>query len=176
MLILVTGGSGSGKSAYAEARVSEFETECKYYIATMQVYGEEGRQKVQKHQQMRAQRGFTTIERQRDIHLALAEMEEPEKAVVLVECMSNLLANEMFTEDGMIPEEQVTAKVTAEMKQLIAGTKHQVIVSNNVFEDGETYGEGTMAYMRALGRVNRAIAELADEMVESVVGIPVRIK
>ena len=176
MFILVTGGSGSGKSAYAESRVSSLQTEEKYYIATMQVYGEEGRKKVLRHQQMRADRGFETIERQRDIHLALAQMHTPEKACVLVECMSNLLANEMFTEQEILDEDTIADKVTAEMKQLIVQTGHQVVVTNNVFEDGEIYGEGTMAYMRALGQVNRSLAKLADEVVESVVGIPVRVK
>lgn len=176
MLILVTGGSGSGKSAYAESRVSELGMEEKYYIATMQVYGEEGRKKVLRHQQMRADRGFETIERQRDIHLALTQMNAPDKACVLVECMSNLLANEMFTEEEIRTEDMVAEKVIAQMRQLIARTAHQVVVTNNVFEDGETYGEGTMAYMRALGRVNNSLAQMADEVVESVVGIPVRVK
>jgi len=176
MLILVTGGSGSGKSAYAEARVSALETDEKYYIATMQVYGEEGERKVERHRKMRAARGFSTIERQRDIQLALQEMAHPKEAVILVECMSNLLANEMFTENEMFSEQQVVPKVMEELKELLTGTKHQVIVTNNVFEDGEEYGEGTMAYMRALGKVNRVLAEWADEVVESVVGIPVRVK
>lgn len=176
MLILVTGGSGSGKSAYAETRISALDGEQKYYIATMQVYGEEGKRKVQRHQELRAGRGFLTLERQRDVHRALEEMKAPSAACVLVECMSNLLANEMFTEDGIYTEEQVINKVTAELGELIAGTKHQVIVTNNVFEDGVQYGEGTKAYMRALGYVNRVLAERADEVVESVVGIPVRVK
>ena len=40
MIYLVTGGSGSGKSAYAESLLSGFENiRRRYYIATMQVYG-----------------------------------------------------------------------------------------------------------------------------------------
>ena len=47
MIYLVTGGSGSGKSAYAESLLSEFENiRSRYYIATMQVYGEEGKKRV----------------------------------------------------------------------------------------------------------------------------------
>lgn len=38
MIHLVTGGSGSGKSAYAEKLVTEqYKKDSKYYIATMQV-------------------------------------------------------------------------------------------------------------------------------------------
>ena len=45
---MINGGSGSGKSAYAEeciVRMSQGLS--RYYLATMQVYGEEGRKKVE---------------------------------------------------------------------------------------------------------------------------------
>ena len=44
MITLVLGGSGSGKSAYAE-HLLDGKTN-KYYIATMQVYDAEGEKKV----------------------------------------------------------------------------------------------------------------------------------
>lgn len=44
MMTLIIGGSGSGKSAYAEDyMVSISEDRKKYYIATMQIYDEEGK-------------------------------------------------------------------------------------------------------------------------------------
>lgn len=176
MFVLVSGGSGSGKSAYAEARVSEFETREKYYIATMQIYGEEGKKKVKRHQDMRAGRGFKTIERQRDIQLALSQMKAPKESCILLECMSNLVANEMFFEDKVLPKEQVVEKICAGLKEVIDGTGQQVIVTNNVFEDGVQYSRETMDYMWALGQINLFLAGLADEVIESVVGIPVRVK
>ena len=49
MMILVTGGSGSGKSAFAEdCVVSCGETE-RIYIATMYPFDEESRRRVQRH-------------------------------------------------------------------------------------------------------------------------------
>ena len=36
MMIVVTGGSGSGKSAYAEQRIQEFGQIPRYYLATME--------------------------------------------------------------------------------------------------------------------------------------------
>lgn len=44
MITLVTGGSGSGKSAYAESLLSSCEG-IRYYIATMQIYDAEGEKK-----------------------------------------------------------------------------------------------------------------------------------
>ena len=52
-MILITGGSGSGKSAYGEKRILEAGEMTRYYIATMEVFGEEGRKKVERHKKLR---------------------------------------------------------------------------------------------------------------------------
>lgn len=96
MMILVTGGSGSGKSAFAEdCVVSCGETE-RIYIATMYPFDEESRRRVQRHQKMRQGKGFETVE----CYTGLHKVQVPENSTVLLECMSNLVANEMFQEDG----------------------------------------------------------------------------
>lgn len=176
MLVLITGGSGSGKSAYAEERICGLARTNKYYLACMQVYGEEGLKKVQRHREMRAGKGFVSLEQHTDIADALRKMEDPEQATVLVECMSNLTANEMFREEGIVDRDTVEEKILADMKRLIAGTANQVIVTNNVFDDGITYEETTRQYMRTLGRINARLAALANEVVEVVVGIPLILK
>ena len=64
-MILVTGGSGCGKSSYAENRIQELaraQDGTIYYLATMQVYGEEGRRKVQRHIELRRGKGMITVE------------------------------------------------------------------------------------------------------------------
>ena len=69
MMHLVTGGSGSGKSAYAEQQVLEAGDAPRYYIATMMPYGEEGRRRVEKHRRMRREKHFETIECLSLIHI-----------------------------------------------------------------------------------------------------------
>ena len=72
MIYLVTGGSGSGKSAYAESLLSGFENiRSRYYIATMQVYGEEGKKRVERHRRLRAGKGFITSEQTVQVEQAL---------------------------------------------------------------------------------------------------------
>lgn len=61
MITLVTGGNGSGKSAYAESLLYSCEG-IRYYIATMQIYDAEGEKKVERHRKLRAGKGFLTIE------------------------------------------------------------------------------------------------------------------
>ena len=51
MMVLVLGGSGSGKSAYAEELLCTLAGKSqttKYYLAAMRVYDEEGARKVEK--------------------------------------------------------------------------------------------------------------------------------
>ena len=80
MIYLVTGGSGSGKSAYAESLLSEFENiRSRYYIATMQVYGEEGKKRVERHRRLRAGKGFITSEQTVQIEQALKKFKDSDK-------------------------------------------------------------------------------------------------
>ncbi len=178
MLVLILGGSGSGKSAYAEEYVmSHFCDFRKYYIATMQICDEEGRKKVRRHKKMREGKGFFTIEQPVDVS-AIAEKIQPDTKndVGLLECVSNLLANEMFggneREDTIVVSERVLAGIDR-LHQLLG---HLVIVSNNVFEDGLNYDAATVSYIQALGLINQGLAERADEVIEVVAGIPIRLK
>ena len=176
MLTLIIGGSGSGKSAYAEDyMVSISEDRKKYYIATMQIYDEEGKRKVERHRMLRGGKGFSTIEQPVDIGKA-AEKMEAEDRTALLECVSNLTANEMFSGEVPGTEEVITEKIVGGIAVLNRELTHLVIVSNNVFEDGNVYDKTTMAYIRAMGRINQKLAEMADEVVEVVVGIPIVIK
>ena len=175
MVYLIIGGSGSGKSAYAERLMERFTgVTQKYYLATMQIFDEEGEKRKKKHKAARRGKGFLTIEQPRDIKKA-AEQIKPGSAVLL-ECMSNLVANEMFPADGVVPGEQVKEKILAEILALREAVSRLVVVTNNVFEDGVPYDEDTLAYIRTLGDINRCLIREADEATEVVVGLPVSLK
>lgn len=200
MITLIIGGSGSGKSAYAEDYVLAAAADLpKYYIATMQVYDAEGERKVERHRRLRAGKGFVTIEQPTDIGKAGikiagnawneqekgdihevdgmdAPKEEKQGGVALLECMSNLVANEMFSGEQMQETDAVVRRVTEGIEALAKQPTHLVIVSNNVFEDGIAYDASTLRYIEVLGRINTRLADLADHVVEVVVGIPVTVK
>ena len=176
MMTLIIGGSGSGKSAYAENYMNSIsEDRKKYYIATMQIYDEEGKRKVERHRMLRGGKGFSTIEQPLDIGNAAEKLEDGDKTALL-ECISNLTANEMFLGEVPGTEEVITEKIVGGIAVLNRELTHLVIVSNDVFEDGNVYDKTTMAYIRAMGRINQKLAEMADEVVEVVVGIPIVIK
>ena len=62
MLHLITGGSGSGKSRYAEDRILKLGPGRRVYVATMYPYDDESFQRIRRHRAMRAQKEFETIE------------------------------------------------------------------------------------------------------------------
>ena len=169
MMILLTGGSGCGKSTYAENVCMQLPTP-RYYIAAMKPYGPGGAEKVARHREMRKGKGFETFERYTD----LAGLRLPERGTALLECICNLTANEMFDENGCCtdPCERVFAGVEALQEQCDT----LVVVTNDVGSDGGDYGEETRAYMEAIGRINAGLAARADVVCELVCGIPIALK
>lgn len=133
----------------------------------MQAFDEESHRRIRRHRHMRAGKGFETIER----YTELDELLIPKDCVVLLECMSNLVANEMFREDGFHPE--VAEKITEGVKNLLSQAKHVVIVTNEIFSDGILYEKESEQYKKELGQINQKLAKMAEEVVEVVYGIPV---
>lgn len=172
MLIVVSGGSGSGKSEYAENLAVSL-GEKRVYAATMMVYDEEGRRRVKRHRKMRESKDFSTVECPVDLE-RIADSGEIDSAVVLLECMSNLVANEMFPSGGENRTEAfVAAKILRGVQTVLDRCSHLIVVTNEVFSDGNTYDAGTEAYIGTLGQVNHELAAMADRMTEVVCGIPV---
>lgn len=168
MITLVTGGSKCGKSHYAEAVLENF-TGKKIYLATMQPYGDEAHAAIERHRKMRNGKGFETVEK----YTGIDGVNIDSSCAVLLECMGNLLANEMFKGNDILDPAD---KIISDIHRLSKKAAQLVIVTNNVACDGIDYAEGTAAYIRALGRINGGIAEFADNVIECVYGIPVVLK
>ena len=173
MFVLITGGSGSGKSEYAENRavmLSKKESLLLYYIATMKPFGEEGKRRVERHRRLRSGKGFFTVEH----YVNLKRLTLPGEGVVLLECLSNLTANEMFEPEGA--GEHTPEEIMDGIRQIRSSSRHLIVVTNDIFSDGITYDKTTEQYQSYLGRVNRELAREADEVMEVVCGIPLQLK
>lgn len=164
MMTLIVGGSASGKSELAESLVVAAGAKKRIYIATMQPFDEECLKRIDKHRAMRATKGFETIECYTD----LASVTVPADSVVLLECMSNLCANEFFGPSGAGTPEVILEGV----RHVAAQCGQLIIVSNEVFVGGDRYEGETLDYLRALAQVNREVAALADHVCEVVCGLP----
>ena len=137
MFITVTGGSGSGKSAFAEEQILKFPPGNRIYIATMMCFDEESRKRVARHRQMRKDKQFETLECYTDLeHAAI-----PYGSTVLLECMSNLTANEIFSPDGA--KDQAYEAVCRGLLHLKEQAGHVCVVTNEIFSDGLGYDLGS---------------------------------
>ena len=160
MTVLIMGYPDSGKSALAERVTEELSAPDKrIYLATMIPCGEEGAARVERHRKMREGKGFVTVEAPFDVAEAL---EDTADQTVLLECVSNLAANEMF-ERGKSAEETVAA-VTADIAGLAASAENLVIVSNH-FEITPEFDKETILYARAMDRINEELAAAADRVI-----------
>ncbi|MGN0343306.1 MAG: bifunctional adenosylcobinamide kinase/adenosylcobinamide-phosphate guanylyltransferase [Roseburia sp.] len=175
MIHVIIGGSASGKSAYAEELACSLgQDKSKYYVATMEAYGAEGAARVKKHRNMRRGKGFCTIEKLRDIG-ALARQKRLEGSVILLECISNLVANEMFASQSPLPPDQIPEQILSGIRSLAETAEHLIVVTNDVFGDGISYDDTTMTYIRTLGTVNQMLSATAQQVTEVVYSIPCRI-
>ena len=165
MIWLVTGGSGCGKSTWAEKLVQSLPAERRIYIATMQVYDQESEKRVRRHRAQRADLGFRTVECEKNLSAAKIDT----GSIVLLEDLVNLTANEMF--DGGDPN-----RVVPDLQKLSMRCRHLIMVTNDLFSDGETYSSSVQKYLRCLADINRQAAGLADHVIEVVYSIPVALK
>lgn len=189
MLHMVYGGSASGKSSYAESFAMSLQGEGRLlYIATMYPYkwntteiDPETMQRIERHRAMRADKGFDTVECYRHVEHIVAKRQD----VLLLECMSNLLANEMYLEpdsnagsDMAETLSPVSKKIVQALVNLSTRVQDVVIVTNDVFSDGGslTYDESTREYVKNLAEINCALARVAETVTEVVCGIPVIVK
>ena len=202
MLHIVYGGSASGKSSYAESFAMSLQGEGRLlYIATMYPYkwntteiDPETMQRIERHRAMRADKGFDTVECYRHVEHIVAKRQD----VLLLECMSNLLANEMYLEqdsdDGGLAETMsevekagvgmsetlspVSKKIVQALIDLSTRVQELGIVTNDVSSDGGslTYDESTREYVKNLAEINCALAREAATVTEVVCGIPVIVK
>lgn len=164
MIALFTGGSGSGKSEMAESYACRLAAQRKplYYFATMRVWGEEGRARVEKHRRQREGKGFATVECPSRLPIDVAG------GVILLECLSNRLANAMFGDGEPNPVGRIVSELDA-----LAEKNDLVVVTNEIFSDGAKYDAETAQYIENLGILNQKLARRAQLFVESVYSIPV---
>jgi adenosylcobinamide kinase/adenosylcobinamide-phosphate guanylyltransferase len=191
MTTLVLGGAASGKSEYAErlaetAHAAGRETPL-WYIATMAAPDDESRERVRKHRDRRAGKGYETVEcPDGDALAAFAEQLDADAGtVVLLDDFGNLAANELFAPERVgealepMTEEQVTARVNPLVQSLEilhrkAGTL--VLVTNDVFGDGPSDDPGVDNYLRCLAALDRMVAAFSDNVCEVTAGLADYIK
>jgi adenosylcobinamide kinase/adenosylcobinamide-phosphate guanylyltransferase len=169
MKILITGEADSGKSAFAEDLAVRW-PEPRYYIATMKPFGEEGLARVAKHRAMRKDKGFVTIEQYAEIDA----VEIAENAAVLLECLCNLVSNEMFDDDGGI-DEAASGRVLGGVLSLAERCDPIIVVAAD-YEKEDGYDAGTRRYIETLDGLKADLSARFDRVYRLTNGEAVRVK
>ena len=164
MITLIIGTVSSGKSALAEDLAQESGGTL-YYLATMKVCDEEGRKRVLRHRKAREGKGFHSIERQLRIADAITDFKRPGEATVLLECIANLVANEMH-DNPERNRETLAEEIAGEVVLLAAAVRHLIVVTNEYEPDGEGYDDSTREYVSELAGVNALLVKKADRIID----------
>lgn len=168
MFIVIIGGSASGKSQFAEDLALSLTGSPRLYIATMQPFDAECWQKIARHRALRSAKQFSTVE----CYTGLSRVWVPQNSLVLLECMSNLLANTLYHPQSA-GEEQALAEIRMGIHSLRKQCRHLLVVSNELHCAGLNYDVDTIRYMQLLARLNRDLVAAADCAVEVSAGLAI---
>ncbi len=173
-LILVTGGCRSGKSAFAEELVAS-RSERKFYLATSPVLDDETRERVRRHQEARAGRGWETIEEEVDLPAAIARAKQAGGDGLLLECLTLWLNNLFFRRENLTEDEAAAAcRELLAALQSVPGTA--AVVTNELGFGLVPENALARRFRDASGRCGTLLAAAASEVYLVVCGIPQRIK
>ena len=172
MLVLISGGSGSGKSAFAERVALSLEGQKHIYLATMQVIpgDQEGEERVRRHRQMREGKGFLTVEGVESLSSDLYT-----GAVVLLEDLPNLLSGIMFGE-RILSEKEAFNRAKEGILSIEKEARALVVVTGDIYREGRLCSGDLRSYIECLGRLSAFLVERSSYAYEMVAGIPLSLK
>lgn len=190
---LITGGSRSGKSRFAELLAAHIALPNRpvTYIATAQIWDEEMAVRVKKHQEQRPA-AWRLIEEPMNIYDTLLQMDD-EDGIILLDCVTLWLTNLLLAEqavstthaDPNTPQshsiyEKIETKVLTivrDVAKIAKEIKPEVIfVTNEVGQGIVPENYLSRAYRDLAGRSNQILAESADSVYWVLAGLPMEIK
>src|SRR5919108_1264748 len=169
-LLLVTGGTRSGKSRYAVERASAWGARV-LYVATCQPQDDEMRERVRRHQAERPGT-WTTLEPGSDV-LPAIQAEGPGADGILLDCLTLYVSSLLMSGNG---EEEVMRQVDELCSALRHVGRPAAVVANEVGWGVVPETPLGRLFRDAAGRANQVAARHAQEVVLMVSGIPVVVK
>lgn len=179
-IILITGGSRSGKSEYAEDILKEYNKIL--YIATAIITDEEMQDRIKKHRERRGER-YVTYEGYKELDKILGSFEEE---YVLLDCVTTMVTNLMFDKNidfdkiSMDEADKLQTDISKEFDKLIKAArklnKTLVMVTNEVGSGLVPEYRLSRIFRDAAGTINQNIAKLSDEVYLVACGLPIKLK
>lgn len=164
---LITGGSRSGKSSYA-LRIAE-SAKNPHYIATGWAGDDEMRRRIEKHKKARGHH-WTTIETKIDIRGAIKKAVKHNADCIIVDCLTLWVSNLMMAKKNV-------DRAVDQLLESIPGIGISIIFVTNELGSGIVPADKLSREFRDnAGLVNQKIADVVDNVVMTVCGIPIQIK
>ena len=176
IVTLITGGSRSGKSAFAQ-QLAEQEPGAKLFLATCPVTDDEMAARIKRHIADRKEAGWMTVEEEVDVADRLEKSQE--YTVVLVDCLTLWVNNLMYhaeQENEVLDEDTVAAKAAEILQKTREHSGRVLFVTNEVGLGIVPENETARRYRDLVGRCNQRIAAAADDVYLVSCGIPIQIK
>ncbi len=171
MIRLILGGARSGKSRYAQ-QIASASQKPVCYVATAKAQDTEMRARIEHHRQSRPCEWNT-----REVSIYLSEVLSDDNATtycILVDCLTLWVTN-LLCEGENVAEFRGNLLATLQRLQAQPGTEI-ILVSNETGLGVVPMGELTRRYVDEAGWLHQSLAEIADEVILMVAGIPVPIK
>ncbi len=164
-MTFIVGGARSGKSRYAEGLAAKHRGG-KTYIATAEALDDEMRERIAAHREQRGN-GWETVEAPLDLCKALRDCRA---GFILVDCITVWMGN--LLHHGRDVKSEI-----AELCHAVRQTRARVVVVSNEVGSGIIPGNAlARAFRDAQGLANQHIAEVADEVILVVAGLPMVLK
>jgi adenosylcobinamide kinase / adenosylcobinamide-phosphate guanylyltransferase len=175
-IILITGGSRSGKSRYAQ-HIAESFAGTRTYIATCPVIDKEMEDRVRKHQEARQSASWRTIEEVTDLAGALRKAKGSK--VILVDCLTLWINNLMYEaeqENKYIDEDAIVAQCQDVLRACSDLDGWVIFVTNEVGMGIIPENPSARLFRDLAGRCNQRIADHADFVIFMVSGLSLYIR
>jgi adenosylcobinamide kinase / adenosylcobinamide-phosphate guanylyltransferase len=170
---LILGGARSGKSAYAEKLATDSSLPVTY-IATAQIYDDEFKARVQHHKDRRPA-NWKIIEEPHFLKNTL-QANNHAGCSLIVDCLTLWLA-QWICEDCKPPKNSSWALQREALLQILPNMQAEVfLVSNEVGMGIVPLGAINRQFQDEQGRLNQAVAAIADKVTFVAAGLPLHLK
>lgn len=179
-IVLITGGTRSGKSSFGEKLLKD--SDDVLYIATSKVFDSEMAERVRLHKERRNPK-WETYEGYKDISKVI---ESTEKSKIMLECVGTMVTNLMFDiyedfegvskEDVRVMEHEILKEFTHIIEAVKNYNKEVILISNEVGLGLVSEYKLGRIFTDILGRINQKLGEVSDQVYLTACGIPLKLK
>ncbi|KKE80085.1 bifunctional adenosylcobinamide kinase/adenosylcobinamide-phosphate guanylyltransferase [Oceanobacillus caeni] len=183
-ITFITGGVRSGKSSFAERIAIQKAEEIGgslHYIATGRATDSEMRLRIKRHQEDRNKSGHSWKTWEKETNISTLATEFNKKDVILLDCLTTMLSNELFAHEAdwveqRLEKKEVFQRIWQGIKEIADYSNQVVLVSNEVLNEPILPNELLVTYSELLGKLHQKIVRYAESAYLVEAGVPLLMK